>query len=268
MRLEAGFRTGGLVACLAGSAVLAGGTRAAWAAGDEIQVYLDDMSLPGEIGLDVHLNYVLAGRTTPGWPGELPPYHVFQATPEFGFGVKRWLELGLYLPVAVGPDGAFYANGVKVRAKVVPQQALQGGFFWGVNVELGCVARRVSEERWTVELRPIAGWRNARWLVAANPILDFTAGAPSSTQGELEPAVKVGFKASRALMVGFEYYGALGPVSDLAPRSAQEHDTYAVVDYEGHGLDLNLGLGYGWTGVSDRWVAKAIVGFGLRRPGR
>ncbi|HXK09500.1 MAG TPA: hypothetical protein VMT70_07650 [Vicinamibacteria bacterium] len=225
MRLEPGFRTGALVACLAGSAVLAGGTRAAWAAGDEIQVYLDDMSLPGEIALDVHLNDVLSGRTTPAWSGELPPDHVFQATPEFGFGVKRRLELGLYLPVAFGPDGAFYANGVKVRAKVVPQQALQGGFFWGVNVELGCVARRVSEERWTVELRPIAGWRNGRWLVAANPILDFTAGAPSSSQGDFEPAVKVGFQASRALMVGVEYYGALGPPSQTSPRGARRSTT-------------------------------------------
>jgi len=38
------------------------------------------------------------------------------------------------------------------------------------------------------------------------------------------------------------------------------------VDDQGHGLDLNLGMGYGWTGVSDRWVVKAIVGFDLRRP--
>ena len=267
MRIAASVRTASLVAGLVGSAVLAGGIRTAWAAGDEIQVYLDDMSTPGEIGLDVH-SELRAGRTTPGWPGELPPDHVFQATPEFGFGVKRWLELGLYLPLALGPEGSFYGNGIKARAKVVPRQALRGGFFWGVNVELGCVARRVSEERFTVELRPIAGWRSGRWLLAANPILDFTAGAPSSALGELEPAVKVGFQASRALMVGGEYYGALGTLSALTPRGGQEHNTYAVVDYEGHGVTLNLGVGYGWTDVSDRWVAKVIVGFGLRRPGR
>jgi hypothetical protein len=235
-------------------------------AGDEIQVYLDDMSEPGEIGLDVHLNDVLAGRASADWPGELPPRHVFLLTPEFGFGVTHWLELGLYLPAAIGPNGSFYGNGVKIRAKVVPQRAGSGGVFWGVNVELGRVARRVSEQTWTLELRPIAGWRGGRWLLAVNPILGFAAGAPASGQAELEPAAKLGFQATRGLMVGLEHYAALGAVSALAPRGEQQHGTFAVVDYEGHGLALNLGVGRGWTGVSDRWVVKAIVGFGLRRP--
>ena len=93
MHLSASVRRAGLVACLAGPSILAG-ARTVRAAGDEIQVYVDDMSAPGAIGLDVHLNYVLAGRTTPGWAGDLPPWYVFQATPEFGFGVTRWLELG------------------------------------------------------------------------------------------------------------------------------------------------------------------------------
>src|SRR5512140_2532637 len=134
--------------------LLALSPRPARAAGDEIQVYLDDLAAPGEIGLDVHLNYVLSGRATPDWADELPPRHLFLATPEFGFGVTRWLELGLYLPAAVAPDGSFYGNGVKVRAKAVPRRAAEGGVFWGLNVELGRVARRASEQSWTVELRP------------------------------------------------------------------------------------------------------------------
>ena len=61
MRIAASVRTASLVAGLVGSAILAGGIRTAWAAGDEIQVYLDDMSTPGEIGLDVH-SELRAGR--------------------------------------------------------------------------------------------------------------------------------------------------------------------------------------------------------------
>jgi hypothetical protein len=256
--------------CLVAAAALALFSRpgTALAAGDEIQVYLDDLSAPGEIGLDLHLNYVLSGRAAPDWPGELPPRHLFLATPEFGFGVTRWFELGLYLPTAVAPDGSLYGNGVKVRAKVVPRRAEAGGFFWGWNVELGRVARRASEQQWTVELRPIAGWRAGRWLLAANPILGFAGGAPASSQAELEPAAKLGFQATRGLMIGLEHHAALGTVSALAARGGQQHGTFAVVDYEGHGLALNLGVGRGWTGVSDRWVVKAIVGFALHRPGR
>jgi hypothetical protein len=128
------------------------------------------------------------------------------------------------------------------------------------------VARRVSEQAWTVELRPIAGWRNERWLLAVNPILGFAVGAPVSSQAELEPAVKLGLSATRALMVGIEHYAGLGSLSALDFRPEQEHVTYVVLDYEGHGLSLNLGVGRGWTDASDGWVAKAIVGFGLRRP--
>jgi hypothetical protein len=254
-RLRAGF-----VATLA----LGAAARTALAAGDEIQVYLDDLSAPGEIGLDLHLNFVLSGRTTPDWPGELPPHHVLQGTPEFGFGVTRWLELGLYLPTAVSSGGDVYGNGVKVRVKVVPRRGGRSGFFWGANVEVGRVARRVSEQSWTVELRPILGVRGGRLLLAANPILGFPVGGGSSAQGELEPAVKLGFEARPGLAVGVEHYSALGTVGKLAPRGGQAHETYAVLDYEGHGLSLNLGVGRGFTEVSDHWVAKAIVGFRLR----
>jgi hypothetical protein len=255
---------GRLVAALVCAMAVAAGARSVLAAGDEIQVYVDDMSAPGEIGLDLHLNFVLSGRATPDWPGELPPHHVLQGTPEFGFGVMRWLELGLYLPAAVSSGGDVYGNGIKIRAKVIPRSGSRSGFFWGANVEVGRVARRVSEEAWTVELRPILGVRGGRWLLAANPILGFPIGGGSSAQGELEPAVKLAFELRPGLAVGGEHYSALGTVGALAPRDEQTHGTYAVVDYEGHGVSLNLGVGRGWTGVSDHWVAKAIVGFRLR----
>lgn len=43
----------------------------------------------------------------------------------------------------------------------------------------------------------------------------------------------------------------------LGWRSSQ----WLVVDWEGHGLDLNVGVGKGTTSVSDPWTVKAIVGF-------
>jgi len=254
---------GRLVAALVGALALAGTARTVRAAGDEIQVYLDDMAAPGEIGLDVHLNYVLSGRTTPEWPGELPPNHVFQLTPELSLGATRWLELGLYLPTAASGEGA-YGNGVKVRVKLVSPRDRGARFFWGVNVELGRVARRVSEEAWTVELRPILGFRSARWLAAFNPILGFPIRSDTLARGEIEPAVKVGREVRRGLMLGLEYYAALGALDGLLPRSQQEHVPFAVVDYEGHGLALNIGIGRGLTAASDQWVAKAIVSFRLR----
>lgn len=243
---------------------LAGESRTVLAASDEIQVYVDDLNDPGEVGLDVHLNYVLSGRATPTWPGELPPDHVLQVTPEFSIGATRSLELGLYLPAAAGPGGALYGNGVKVRLKFVPRRGPSARFFWGANLELGCVARRVSEEHWALELRPILGYRNGRFLIAVNPILGLPIRRDTLGNGEIEPALKLGYDVSRRLALGLEYYAAVGSLDELLPRAQQEHAVYAVADYERGRFSLNFGVGRGLTSVTDRWVAKAIVGFRSR----
>jgi hypothetical protein len=252
--------------CLAGLILLlairlVGESRTAQAASDEIQVYLEDVNAPGEVGLDVHVNYVLSGRTTPEWPGELPPDHVLQVTPEFSLGATRSLELGLYLPTAAGPGGALYGNGVKVRLKYIPPRGRGARFFWGANVELGRVARRVSEESWTLELRPILGYRSGRFLAAINPILGLPIRHDTLGNGELEPALKLAYDVGHGLTLGLEHYAALGSFDSLLPHAQQEQVVYAVADYERHGVSLNLGVGRGLTSASGRWVVKAILGF-------
>lgn len=257
-RRDRALSSTGLVVLLVFGVV--GQTRTALAASDEIQVYLDDANAPGEVGLDVHINYVLSGRRVPEWPGELPPYHVLQITPEFSLGATRSLELGLYLPTAVGPGGAFYGNGIKVRMKYVPLRVRGGRLFWGVNVELGRVARRVSEEHWTLELRPILGYRSGRLLAAVNPILSLPIRQDTVGRGELEPALKLGYDVGHGLALGLEHYAGLGSLNDVLARAQQDQVLYAVADYETHGLSLNLGVGRGLTSASDQWVVKVIVG--------
>lgn len=79
------------LALLAGLAFAA---PAAHAASEEIQVYLDDLSAPGQFGVDVHNNYVISGAKQPTYVGERPPNHVYRLTPEFYYGITKSLELG------------------------------------------------------------------------------------------------------------------------------------------------------------------------------
>ena len=67
------------------------------AAPEEIQVYLDDLRAPGQLGVDVHNNFVVSGRSTPDYPGEQAPAKVYRLTPEFAYGLSKTTELGLYL---------------------------------------------------------------------------------------------------------------------------------------------------------------------------
>ena len=145
---------------------------AAVAAPDEIQVYTEELNDPGEFGVELHVNYVPSGAKTPSYPGEMPSHHMLQVTPEFSYGLAKTLEAGLYVPVAIAPNGNLYQNGARLRLKYIAPRGEDDAFFWGLNTEIGYFARRVSESYWALELRPIIGYRSRDWLFSLNPILD------------------------------------------------------------------------------------------------
>lgn len=231
------------------------------AAPDEIQVYTEELNDPGQYGLELHLNYALKGAKQPEFDGEMQSHHRLQVTPEFSYGLTRTLEAGLYLPVARSADGKLYGNGVRVRLKYIAPREEGARFFWGVNAELGRSARRVSDSRYGLELRPIIGYRDQDWLVSFNPILDTDLSSGVSNAPKFEPALKIGRKAAKGVHAGLEYYGEYGPIRDPLPASERAHYVYAVADVETKGFDINFGIGRGMKNAGDQWVAKAIVSF-------
>ncbi|HUX64930.1 hypothetical protein [Sulfuricella sp.] len=231
------------------------------AAPDEIQVYTEEMDDPGEFGLELHVNYAIKGTKAPGYAGEMPSQHMLQITPEFSYGVTRTLEAGLYLPVAIGPDGNAYGNGLRFRLKYIAPHEEGRYFFWGLNTEVGYSARRVSESDWGMELRPIVGYRSEDWLVSFNPILNLNLSNNVSREPHFEPALKVTRKAAEGVHAGLEYYGEYGPIHHTLPQNQRAHYLYGVVDIEKKGWDIDFGVGRGFENAGDIWVAKAIIAF-------
>jgi len=250
-----------IYACALAAAVFATASPAATAAPDEIQVYTEEMDDPGQFGLELHVNYVLKGATTPSFEGEMRSQHRLQVTPEFSYGLSKSLEAGLYLPAAMSADGNLYGNGVRFRLKFIAPREDGARFFWGLNGEFGRPARRISESASTFELRPIVGYRDQAWLLAFNPILDTDLSANVSHAPNFEPALKVARKTGAGAYAGFEYYGEYGPAHRLLPASERAHYLYAVMDLESRGYDINFGIGRGFENAGDQWVAKAIVAF-------
>src|SRR5258708_13161509 len=81
---------------------------AAYAQTDEIQVYNGDINAPGEFSVTLHNNYTPIGRKEPAFPGAIVPDHAWNGVPEYAYGVKDWLQLGIYLPPYSGtPHGRF-----------------------------------------------------------------------------------------------------------------------------------------------------------------
>lgn len=226
---------------------------------DEIEVYTDEMSAPGEFGLEQHLNFTVEGAKTPEYPGQMTSHHVTQVTPEFYYGLSNNLEAGLYLPLAFTADGYTFLNGVRLRLKYIAPHASDEHLFYGLNLEAGRNSSRVSESNNAMELRPIIGYRDEKWLASFNPILNMALDANVSHQAQFEPALKLAHSAGDEVSVGVEYYGVYGPVNQLLPGSQRAHTVYAVADVETCRFDVNFGIGHGYLNTADVWVAKGII---------
>ena len=233
----------------------------AWAAPEEIQVYMDEMNAKGEIGLDVHLNYVRSGSSIPDYPGAQAPRHVFRVTPEFSYGLTSDLELGLYLLTSRDADGNSTVDGQKLRLKYIAPKAADQAYFIGANLEIGRVEHRLSENPWNGELKGIFGYRKDRWTLALNTNMGFKISGPVDSPPTLSLATKVAYKTDRDFQIGFESYNQLGELGRLGNLNMSQlsQTIYAVIDATIKGWDINFGIGRGLTANSDRWVFKTVV---------
>lgn len=230
----------------------------ALAAPDEIMVYTDEMNAPGVFGLEQHVNYAIQGTRTPEYPGQMPSHHVMQFTPEFSYGLSKDIEVGLYVPTAFTPDGNSFINALRLHMKYIAPRPESETVFYGLNVEISRESLRISRSISTMELRPIIGYRDAKWLVSFNPILSMGLAANVSHQLQFEPALKLTHYVTDGVQGGVEYYGTYGSLSQLLPASQQGHTVYAVFDAEARGFDINFGIGRGFVNASDSWVVKTI----------
>lgn len=236
----------------------------AFAAPDEIQVYTEEMNDPGQFGLEQHLNYTIKGQQTPDYAGQMTSHHVTQITPEFSYGITQNLEAGLYVPFAFTPDGTSYLNGLRLRLKYITPRQDDEPMFYGMNVEIGRDTLRTSDSISGMELRPIIGYRDARWLLSFNPILNMGLAANVSHQPQFEPALKATHSVIEGVRSGLEYYGSYGPLNQMLPGDQRSHSVYAVADIEKNGFDVNFGIGRGFVNAGDKWVMKAIVALPLK----
>ena len=241
-------------------------SRAAHAAPEEIQVYLDEMSVPGTFGLDVHNNYVVTGEPIADYAGEQQSVHRYRITPELAYGVTRYLELGMYLPLAtLDRDVRFHIDGVKLRAKFIAPHPVEQSWFWGVNFEIGGVDRELDINPFNAELKGIVGFREGRWFGGFNANLDFNVEGPAPAPATLELDVKLDYRVTETIAVGFESYNGAGETRSLVHFAGAQQSTFAIVDTAVGSWDFNLGLGLGYGANPDEVIAKAIVGVPIDR---
>jgi hypothetical protein len=235
---------------------------------DEIQVYNANIAEVGQWTYQQHLNYAAIGQTVPEFPGGFTSNHSLQGTPEFAYGITNWWEGGFYLPFAVTGTGEFLSDGAKIRSLFVIPDAAKRSFFYGVNFELGYELPpfALSQSPWALEIRPIIGVRNKEWEFIVNPIVDVSFGPGG--EADFAPAVRLARNLGEDRFIGLEYYAFFGKMGDFLPLQQQYHDLYAVTDFKVNLVDVELGVGYGFTTGSDHLIFKAIIGYDFPVPGK
>ncbi len=225
---------------------------------DEIQIYDYGINKAGQFGLEMHSNYVIAGRKKPDYLGELPPDGSLAFTAEFSYGLTDQLELGLYVPMSVDTkSNATMVDNAKIRMKWL--NAKNSEFFYGLNGEIGVVPKRYSNQPIGMEIRPILGHYDENWLIAFNPTIEMDLTGNDQVP-VFSPALKVTHQFIDNINVGFEHYADVGQFSQFATGNQQNHTTYLVSDISIDNYRVHIGVGHGWTEVSDSWMLKIILG--------
>jgi hypothetical protein len=226
---------------------------------DEIQVYNAEIAEVGQWTLEQHLNYVARGPVTADFAGGLIPNHSLNGTPELAYGVADWWELGLYAPFAFDQEGRFFSDGFKVRTLFVTPDAEKRDFFYGANFEFSYNTPMFQQTRFGAELRTIVGVRDSGFELIVNPIVDFAPGDHGATT--FAPAARIAHKFDKDFSLGVEYYADFGQIGHFSPLNQQQHNLFAVTDFKVGDLDIDFGVGHGFTPGSDRLIFKAIIGY-------
>jgi hypothetical protein len=225
---------------------------------DEIQVYDGGLAGVGVFNLTLHNNYTPRGIETPAFPGAVVAHKSWNGVPEWAFGVTRWFEAGLYLPLySRDNEMGWGIDGFKLRTLFAVPDGDNRKFVYGANMEFSFNAERWDTTGFTSEIRPIVGWHFKSADLIFNPIVDTAYDGIKNL--EFVPSARLAFTVNPTWQVAVEHYADFGKVSDFLPWSEQAHQIYGVVDTKAGKLDVEFGVGFGLTDASDKVTIKLIV---------
>jgi hypothetical protein len=228
----------------------------------EIQVYPYETVAPGHTMVELHSNFTIEGSKQK-IDGLYPTNHAFHETIEITHGFTDWFETGFYIFMSARSGQGWQWVGDHIRPRFrVPEK-----WHWPVGVslsnEIGYQRRQFSVDTWTWEMRPIVDQKLGRWYWSLNPTFDRSFHGPGVSQGMVfSPNFKFSYDFTPKISGGFEYYGAVGPITGFDPVSQQQHQIFPVVDLNlAPEWEINFGLGIGVTRSTDHLIAKLIFGY-------
>lgn len=232
----------------------------------EIQVYSSEATPENVTMVEIHSNFTVDGSKQV-INGVLPSNHAEHETLEITQGWTDWFETGFYVFTSIQPGvgqngGGWSWVGDHIRPRFTAPESWHLPVGLSLSQEIGYQRRKFAEDSWNYELRPIIDKKLGRWYFAFNPAFDRALHGLNTGRGwEFSPNVKVSFDFTKKITGGFEYYGALGPVSNFDPISQQSQQIFPTIDLNlSPNWEFNFGAGADVTNSADHLILKCIIG--------
>ncbi len=181
---------------------------------------------------------------------------------ELTYGLTDRVELAVYLLMAQ-PDGHGYwyaGSEYRLRGRLFDPGVLPVDLGWYAELEWHKTPQ-FDDADVELEMRPIIEKDFGRLQLNANPIFEKVLAGAGKNQGvEFGYSIGAYYRWMRYLSPGVEFYGGAGLIDDADPLSQQQHYIFPVIWGElPHGLEYNIGPGFGLTRGSDRVIMKFNV---------
>jgi hypothetical protein len=228
----------------------------------EIQVYGGELTAPGQTMIELHSNTAVKG-TTRTEDGVVRTQGAVHETLEITHGFTPWFETGFYLFTSIQPDSGWEWVGDHIRPRVSVPASWQWPVGLSLSNEIGYQRRAFSTDTWTWEIRPIIDQKIGPWYWSFNPTFEKSIKGQNSGAGfAFTPAAKLSYEVTSRIAAGIEYYGDIGPITNIDPPRKQQHLIFPVIDIDlGPRWEFNFGIGAGLTSSTDRLIIKMILGY-------
>ncbi len=195
--------------------------------------------------------------------GTFPSQGIWYNQYELTYGLTDRIEAAAYLNMAQPSGHGYWYAGSKyrLRGRLFDEGTLPVDLGWYVELEWHKTPQ-FDDNELELELRPIIEKDIGRFSIELDPQFEkpiFTG--PNKNKGfEFGYANGVYYRWMRYLSPGVEFYGAVGDIDDNDPLSTQQHYIFPVIWGElPHGIEYNVGPGFGLTRGSDHVIVKFNV---------
>ena len=178
---------------------------------------------------------------------------------EFSYGLTDRIEGAVYVNMA-RPEGAglrWAGDNIRLRGRLFEQGALPVDIGWYAELEWHKTPQFDDASR-ELELRPIIEKDFGPLSIMVNPKFEKVLAGTGHNQGfEFGYMAGVRYRWKRFLSPGVEFFGGTGLIDGADPSGEQQRYVFPVAWGElPHGIEYNLGAGYGLTRGSDHVVVK------------